>query len=87
MTRGTPPSRSIALPQRDQILVCGLGSLGQHCVANLKTFGVQVNAIELQPSDRWEMASLPDLIDHLVIGDCRQSDVLAQAGVHTVGRP
>jgi len=82
MTRGTPPSRSIALPQRDQILVCGLGSLGQHCVANLKTFGVQVNAIELQPSDRWEMASLPDLIDHLVIGDCRQSDVLAQAGVH-----
>lgn len=38
---------SIALPGREQILVCGLGSLGQHCVANLKTFGVRVNAIEL----------------------------------------
>ena len=65
----------IVFSHRDQILVCGLGSLGQHCVANLKTFGVQVNAIELHPSDRWEIEDLPDLIDTLVIGDCRQTDV------------
>ena len=82
MTRGMTSLPAITLPNRDQILVCGLGSLGQHCVANLKTFGVRVNAIELQPSDRWEIERLPDLIDHLIIGDCRQSDVLEQAGVH-----
>jgi Trk K+ transport system NAD-binding subunit len=71
----------LLVPRRDQILVCGLGSLGQHCVANLKTFGVQVNAIELHDSDHWEIERLPELLDRLVIGDCRQSDVLEQAGV------
>lgn len=78
MTSAVP----IVLSNRDQILVCGLGSLGQHCVANLKTFGVRVNAIELHPSDRWEIEDLPNSIDRLVIGDCRQMDVLEQAGVH-----
>ncbi|MEM1311602.1 MAG: NAD(P)-binding protein, partial [Cyanobacteria bacterium P01_H01_bin.153] len=82
MSRSPSLSRIVALPNRVQILVCGLGSLGQHCVANLKTFGVQVNAIELQPSDRWEIEQLPHLIDNLIIGDCRQSDVLERAGVH-----
>ena len=62
-------------------MVCGLGSLGQHCVANLKTFGVTVHAIELAAPIRWEIPNLPNLIDTLVIGDCRQSDVLDQAGV------
>jgi Trk K+ transport system NAD-binding subunit len=66
---------------RDQILVCGLGSLGQHCVANLKTFGVQVNAIDLRMPDRWEIEHLRERITSLVIGDCRQSDILVQAGV------
>ncbi|MEL6399625.1 MAG: NAD-binding protein [Cyanobacteria bacterium J06626_4] len=66
---------------RDQILVCGLGSLGQHCVANLKTFGVRVSAIELVPTNRWEIEHLPELIDQLVIGDCRQSEVLQQAEI------
>jgi Trk K+ transport system NAD-binding subunit len=78
MTATTP---AIALPNRDQILVCGLGSLGQHCVANLKTFGVQVTAIDIALPERWEIAGLSDLIDTLVVGDCRQSDILAQAGV------
>ena len=66
---------------RDQILVCGLGSLGQHCVANLKTFEVLVNAIELSRPNRWEIPELPNLIERLVIGDCRESEVLSQAGV------
>lgn len=74
--------QAIALPHRDQILVCGLGSLGQHCVANLKTFGVRVNAIELAPPERWEIERLPEMIHHLVMGDCRQADVLERAEVH-----
>jgi len=82
MTNGNRPASARPLFQRDQFLVCGLGSLGQHCVANLKTFGVKVNAIELSPPSRWEIPDLPKLVDNLVIGDCRQSDVLEQAGVH-----
>ncbi|NEQ44972.1 MAG: potassium transporter [Leptolyngbya sp. SIOISBB] len=82
MICGMTSALPIVLSNRDQILVCGLGSLGQHCVANLKTFGVRVNAIELHPSDRWEIEDLPDSIDSLVIGDCRQMDVLERAGVH-----
>lgn len=81
MTSGNRSTQSPSFFQRDQILVCGLGSLGQHCVANLKTFGVIVNAIELSLPTRWEIPNLPNLIDNLVIGDCRQSDILEQAGV------
>ncbi len=72
-----PPS----LIRRDEVLVCGLGSLGQHCVANLKTFGVKVNAIERAVPDRWEIDNLAQSIDNLVLGDCRQSEILIQANV------
>jgi len=82
MTSGMQSRQPIALPNRDQILVCGLGSLGQHCVANLKTFGVKVNAIELATPDRWEIENLPKMIVNLVIGDCRRPEILEQAGVH-----
>ncbi|NJN22567.1 MAG: potassium transporter, partial [Leptolyngbya sp. RL_3_1] len=68
-------------PRRDRFLVCGLGSLGQHCVANFQPFDVAVNAVDLAPPALWEIASLPDQLDHLVIGDCRQAEVLAKAGV------
>lgn len=76
--RSTP---LITLSNRDQILVCGLGSLGQHCVSNLKTFGIRVNAIELTPPNRWELDTLPGAIDNLVMGDCREAKTLEQAGV------
>ncbi|HEY9887678.1 MAG TPA: NAD-binding protein, partial [Candidatus Obscuribacterales bacterium] len=69
-------------PQRDQILICGLGSLGQHCVANLKTFGVRVTAINAAMPERWEIGDLPQMIDHLVIGDCRAAEVLQKANIH-----
>jgi Trk K+ transport system NAD-binding subunit len=62
-------------------LVCGLGSLGQHCVVNLKTFGVPVYGVNQTMPDQWEIANFDHLIDHLVIGDCRSSPVLEQAGV------
>ncbi|NER84575.1 MAG: hypothetical protein F6K42_34650 [Leptolyngbya sp. SIO1D8] len=77
--RSTQPS---PLFHRDRILVCRLGSLGQHCVANLKTFGVTVNAIELSTLIRWEIPDLPNLIDTLITGDCCQSEVLEPAGVN-----
>lgn len=62
-------------------LVCGLGSLGQYCVSALKEFGVKVNAIEEVNTQNWEIPELPDLIDKLVIGDCRQPKILEQAGI------
>ncbi|MFE4105341.1 NAD-binding protein [Almyronema epifaneia] len=65
----------------DWFLVCGLGSLGQHCVANLKTFGVKVSAIDLKVAEHWEVANLPDLLEDLLIGDCRYADTLNLAGV------
>ena len=65
----------------DCFLVCGLGSLGQHCVANLKTFGVSVSAIDLVAAEHWEVANLPDLLENLLLGDCRYADTLKQAGV------
>lgn len=68
-------------PPNDGFLVCGLGSLGQHCVANLKTFGVPVYAVNQTMPDQWEIPHIQKMIDHLVIGDCRLSDVLEQARV------
>jgi voltage-gated potassium channel Kch len=68
-------------PSRDHFVVCGLGSLGQHCVVNLKTFGVRVSAVEQVPPTRWEVESVPDDLETLVVGDCRQATVLEQAGV------
>ncbi|MBU7586013.1 MAG: potassium transporter TrkA, partial [Nostoc sp. TH1S01] len=58
-------------------LVCGLGNLGQYCVSVLKEFGVKVNAIEQVNTHTWEITELPELIDKLVIGDCRQPKILA----------
>ena len=62
-------------------LVCGLGSLGQYCVAALKEFGVTVSAIEIAKPTHWEVKNIPDLLEDLLMGDCRQPDVLAQANI------
>lgn len=64
----------------DIVIVCGLGSLGQSCVRILKKFGVLVHAIALE-MPRWELHGLDRDIDTLVLGDCRQADILQQAGV------
>ncbi|BAZ25316.1 TrkA-N domain protein [Kalymmatonema gypsitolerans NIES-4073] len=65
----------------DKFLVCGLGGLGQHCVVALKKFEVSVIAIDkIQPQD-WEIPNLADLWDDLVIGDCRQINILQQAKI------
>ncbi|MBP5974062.1 NAD-binding protein [Brasilonema sp. CT11] len=65
----------------NQFLVCGLGSLGQHCVVALKQFEVSVIAIDKKPPEDWEIPHLENLLDTLVIGDCRQISVIQQAKI------
>ena len=60
-------------------LICGLGSLGQHCVIALKKFGTRVIAIEQTLPTSWEFPELPQLLDELIIGDCRQIPILESA--------
>ena len=67
----------------DRFLVCGLGSLGQHCVRILKTFNVCVQAIERSPHIQWDILQNPDALSQLHIGDCRQAEVLIQADVQS----
>jgi Trk K+ transport system NAD-binding subunit len=67
--------------QSSLFLVCGLGSLGQFCVSVLKEFGVSVSAITLTQPTSWELPNLPDLLEDLLMGDCRQADLLEPAGV------
>ncbi len=65
----------------DRVLVCGLGSLGQHCVATLRQFGLQVSAIEEAEPQSWEFPDLRDWLEDFVVGDCRQPSVLRQAQI------
>ena len=60
-------------------LVCGLGSLGQYCVVALKKFGFKVIAIEKNMPTSWDFPELPQLLEELIIGDCRQIDILEKA--------
>jgi Trk K+ transport system NAD-binding subunit len=62
-------------------IVCGLGRLGQACVAALKEFGVTVHGIDLQDPPRWEIADVSAGLDDYITGDCRQAQVLDQARV------
>ncbi|MFN9671590.1 MAG: NAD-binding protein, partial [Microcystis sp.] len=58
-----------------------MGSLGQHCVKSLKEFGVSVVGIELIQPPSWEINDFPDLLEEIIIGDCRQKNILARAGI------
>jgi Trk K+ transport system NAD-binding subunit len=62
----------------DRFLVCGLGSLGQYCVALLKDFGVWVTAIDTVEPIAWEIETLPDAVE---IGDCRDKRILDAANI------
>ncbi|AKG22925.1 NAD-binding protein [Calothrix sp. 336/3] len=68
-------------PNLDRFLVCGLGSLGQHCVAALGEFGVVVNAIDLQLPSRWLLPHTENLITSLLLGDLRQPGILEAAEI------
>ncbi len=68
-------------PSIDRFLVCGLGSLGQHCVTTLKQFGVIVNAIDLIQPEYWEVSDLFSQLNKLIIGDAREPNILTEAEV------
>ncbi|NJL89817.1 MAG: potassium transporter TrkA [Coleofasciculaceae cyanobacterium SM2_1_6] len=72
---------SPSLIQLDQFLVCGLGSLGQHCVVALKEFGIKVTAIALTVPTTWEIPQVPDLLEGLILGDCREQKFLEEAQI------
>jgi voltage-gated potassium channel Kch len=73
----------------DHFIVCGLGSLGQYSILNLKRFGlksseVHVTAIDQVVPTEWEIPDLPNLLENeLIIGDCRDEQILLQAGIQT----
>lgn len=66
---------------KDRVIICGLGSLGQHCAVQLKEFGVRVSAIELNLDKEWQIPAVVDIFDQLWEGDCRQAELLEKAGV------
>lgn len=65
----------------NRFLVCGLGSLGQHCVAMLKEYGVVISAIDQEQPKNLQVPNLLSLLDQLLIGDCRLPSILEQAHV------
>jgi Trk K+ transport system NAD-binding subunit len=73
-----PPQR---LPVRSDFLVCGLGSLGQYCVSELKEFGVAVSGLDIRRPTFSQNEHLPELLENLWIGDCRHRSVLEKAQV------
>ncbi|NET46453.1 NAD-binding protein [Okeania sp. SIO2B3] len=74
-------TNTLVPPSIDRFLICGLGSLGQHCVAALKQFGVIVNAIDLIQPQHWEISDLSSQLNQLIIGDAREPGILRQGQV------
>ncbi len=81
------PLPSAVHAQPDRFLICGLGSLGQYCIFNLKSFSLpgialQLIGIDLQSPDHWEVPKLLSLLSEpVVLGDCCREEVLRSAGV------
>ncbi|MGA7936043.1 MAG: NAD-binding protein [Kovacikia sp.] len=78
------PSATAAEPEpiaATSFIVCGLGSLGQYCVSLLKEFGVEVSGIDCVQTQQWEIPNLPELLSELLIGDCRQPELLERAKI------
>jgi len=71
----------------DRFIVCGLGSLGQHSVFNLKKFTyreyeVKICAINRVQPEIMEFDLFSELLDQpIIVGDCRRSEVLLKAGI------
>ena len=72
---------------KDRFIVCGLGSLGQQSVSNLKKFDydpfeVSITAIDRRPIENWEIEDLStQLAVAPILGDCRREEVLKAAGI------
>ncbi|NJL79742.1 MAG: hypothetical protein HC917_14505 [Richelia sp. SM2_1_7] len=68
--------------QSSHFIVCGLGSLGQHCVKLLNNFGVSVTAIDKQEKIKWEVDGIPNSIKkEYLVGDIQELDILQQANI------
>jgi Trk K+ transport system NAD-binding subunit len=67
----------------DKFLVCGLGSLGQHCVNLLNQFGVEVSAIDCTCPGHWDVEACSDLLKNLFIGDCRDPILLDKCDIQS----
>lgn len=71
----------------DRFIVCGLGSLGQQCILNLKRFDalpftVEITAIDRQVPRDWETEGLAGILhDGVIVGDCRREELLRRAGI------
>ena len=73
--------------EKDRFIVCGLGSLGQQSVSNLKKFDydpfeVSITAIDRRPIEEWEIEDLSTYLAVApILGDCRREEVLRAAGI------
>ncbi|OYQ63686.1 hypothetical protein B9G53_15685 [Pseudanabaena sp. SR411] len=71
----------------DRFIVCGLGSLGQHSVFNLKKFAyreyeVKICAIDKVHPEIMEFDNFSEFLDQsIILGDCRRSEILIKAGI------
>jgi len=71
----------------DRFIVCGLGSLGQHIVFNLKKFAykeyeVKICGIDKVQPEITEFDHFTELLDDsIILGDCRRTEVLIKAGI------
>jgi voltage-gated potassium channel len=68
-----PPRTSAPAPGR--WVVCGYGRFGRHFTADLRSEGLEVTAIEQQPGDRDDPAT--------IVGDASNPDVMARADLGT----
>ncbi|MCA6598049.1 MAG: NAD-binding protein [Pseudanabaena sp. M090S1SP1A06QC] len=72
----------------DRFIICGLGSLGQYSVFNLKKFAygeyeVKICAIDKAQPEIVELDHFSELLDEpIILGDCRRSEVLINASIH-----
>ncbi len=77
------PGSHLQQPVQDRFLVCGLGRLGQHCVASLQQFQVKISAIDLHAPEVWHVEDLAQLLEEKepILGDCRTDTILLQARI------
>ncbi|MEM6596546.1 MAG: NAD-binding protein [Cyanobacteria bacterium P01_C01_bin.69] len=82
-----PAAVTRSATEKDRFIVCGLGSLGQQSVINLKKFDydpfeVAITAIDQCAIQDWEIDDLPNqLAVAPILGDCRREEVLKAAGI------
>jgi voltage-gated potassium channel Kch len=69
-------------------VICGFGSLGQYCVEELRQFAIEESDISFCIIDRegpgeWVIDGEDEITPELILGDCRDPNLLKQAGIET----